>query len=585
MGNRVAIIRADGEVLELNNDIVYQTDVLGLFDIPAPDMTGAQGYQGRNVFLSATAGPRQLVLNIHILAGLYLGYTQNINPEHLAARDDLVRFLPYGEEFTLRTPYPGTAGYWDITCVSMGVQWIVDTPDYTCPCTAFDPYFTQTSEQTNHHSLSPTVQELTYTVTPDSDKVGNSPAYPVIQITPLAAKSDRWSRARIYSVYNPSSKNLRSYPIAVNFDFAWHITNGLVLPSGADLLALYQNQLVDFWLGNFPNSAGTIWITVDINAGETQQIAILYSNPEATAYIPATLGPMLNLAASTNNIWQWRGGFQDIPGVNTSRSQQWSTHVAQNQGMAPIQYHLTTPFDQRLADSVNAAGGYIPGASNIQGYAGLAFHHPLGFTAVAFRGYTRTDTSVLKFALRARDPITGALIDMWTQDTNTASVLTAFPDIPGTDISIGFASPQEAIVFALRSLSVHSSIAGYMGAVDRVSATIANPPVVTGASSGTSNEETVYMLEFEIVNNTTGQAILLRGVVTLDTGVTWNSVIVDTFNQIVTMAGENFYPALTTNLPIRTEWLRMLAGANSIYISDPGTNGLDVDLFWHARRL
>jgi hypothetical protein len=326
-----------------------------------------------------------------------------------------------------------------------------------------------------------------------------------------------------------------------------------------------------------------LWVEVDLPETGTITIEVLYGYASAPAWVNSTLGPIFSKLLSTNAQRTYSGGFKDLPGVPTSKSQQWNIHTAQSTGMTAIDEYLPSPFPQN-ANGVNAAGGKIPATVTVQGYAGLARHEEIGITSVTHSGYYLYNQDQVKLVLRGYDGATGILTDFWEL---ALSDLVEPPSAYGP-ITTNFPTPMDAVVFALRSASVHQGVQGYRAGATLVTLTLdsTKTPVVTGAGSGTTNETEIYMLEMEIENDTTGQEIHLFGVITKSGGV-WNSVQLDLREnqQFVVMGVEDFYYAFSMVPPYRARWLELQPGSNTIRIRDEDVVGLEFYMEWRGRRL
>lgn len=584
----IILVRADGTQLNLNDGTNYESSVAGLFDIPQPDLIMSAGYATGNVLVDTRDLPRTLSVAIHITAGAAVWPVRNA--AFNAARDNLVKFVRRrGELVSLRVGIQGYTGLWQIDCVSQGAPVQAggngeDSPNYSLNLLAPIPILYDPAVKQVTTTLDATHNPRTVVVTvagSGGDLAGpNVETPPIFAITPTAAKPTRWNYSRDYLVTNNANVELLAYPVAFPFDSAWHISNGRMRSDGADLRVFANSAEVSRWFGG-PTVATSmqVWIEIDIPAAGTVAVQFTYGTPGASYPGNATDGPEFNLEHSTNPIWKYEGAFMDTPARRTTHSYQWSPHVAAAQGLTAIRVHFTSPYPPGDGFSVNAAGAWVLTTGTIQGYAGIAIHHPLGITSIRHYGYTQTNTTLEKFVLRTRDPDTWVITDNWSQDTNTAGALTAYGWITTTP-----AAPAEAVVFALRSLSQHTENAGMIGGAGYAELTINTPPTVSGAGSGTSNETQVYMLEMVITNQTTGQTIVLFGPIT-KVGSVWQTATVDLLNQTLDMAGAPFYFALTIPPPVRANWLELIPGANVLEISDAETAGLSVVIQWYNRRI
>lgn len=429
------------------------------------------------------------------------------------------------------------------------------------------------------------IPERIITVSPQ----GNTDTYPRIVITPTAPKTLRWNYMREYEVENPANKALRSYAVALPFDFKWHIDNGYLTGDGHDLRVIANDVMMDRWYGAFNPavSGGLIWLELDIPALATITVRVIYGYLRGPSWANATEGPIFDRGLSGNAVWKYVGAFNDPSGSPSTRSHQWAPTTAAGIGMRALQSHMGSPWTQstQYPTAVNAAGGEVPVGANIEGYAGLSFHHPLLITQVQHKGWSKQDPALCKLVLRARDDVENIQEDVWELTDDTSASL---EDYPGAGLVTNVLSaPREAVTFALRSGTPHSAPGGMIAGADTVYLTISDPVVVSGNSgTGSGGQQVIYMLEMEIENVTTGNLITLFGLITKVGGV-WQSAVLDlrTPAKLLSMAGENFYYALTPDPDSYAEWIRLDAGANAIRIRDEGVEGLDFYIEWNGRRL
>lgn len=600
----VTILRADGATLAIDNptgSCDYTTQIHGLFDLPQREPILSEGYPWGAVLVGTRRVPRQFSATIHIDAGTQ--YVLVANATYEAARDTLFQFLPEGELITLRMTRMGSSGYWDIDVLAT----VAPPPDednlaaLEVTFLAPDPALRATVQSTETILLDSSHQTRTVTVTGG----GNVAASPMLTLLPTAPKTDRWNLARVFTVTNPRAVQLRGEPVAVPFDFAWHFHAGKIYADGRDLRVLVDGVFHDFWFGNFPadiagtstSPDGVIWVEVDLEPDGSVQIEVLYTASGALAWTNSTDGPIFDRdyrepdTDNPNRGRRWAGAFMDTPGTQSSRSAQWHLHSAAATGMAPLQRALDSPWTAAPdTTTASAAGAEIPLAGTIQGYAGLAYSHLLGIQEVTWSGQTQLTPTLEKFVLRVRRP-DYALEDIDEIADDTHASLTAFGPI--TDSF----DEREAIVFALRSLSVHTSDAGPIAGADDVAILLADPLVVVGDGAGSDNEVPIYLLEATVTNTTTGESFQVVGRVTAAdpdaSPIVWNQVVLDfdpLNGQTVLMGNDtdgysNFYSAFTITPPITPGWFHVRSGSNSITVADEAVDGLTATLDWYARKL
>ena len=567
--------------LDISDGINYSTNLIGLHDLPSRNIIASEGYQGGSVIVDAKQIPRQFVAQIHINAGEDVWPIRNA--AHNAARDQLIQWLVEGTEVRVDSEYLGTAGTWAILAVVQQMTYTPDTANYEATFLAASPVMKQSGGDF-------VTRTLPVGGGGDEDVFfmnvgGNIATRPYVIITPTAGKSAYWNYRRRWTATNVRDVDIKGYPIALNFDFAAAISAGKLRSDGGDLRVKVGNRFVDRWFGNFPDAAGLIWAYVDLppsSAEESVEIEVLYGAPAATPWQNSGEPPIFDLdfidpaSSSGNTRWRYAGAFMDSLNNITGRTWQWNLHYTNSQGIAAIRRSMGTPWEPGPGNStVNVAGAEVPEANQVQGYAGIAFHHPLWIVNVSHHGYTQTDTTKEKLVLRARTP-DGTLEDVWEQGTDTHTTLTEYGPL-----NTSFAAEREAIVFALRSLTYHTDIAGALGAADRVTLTISTPPALSGPSA----EEEIYMLDFTMSNEMTGDVLHLFGTIDSDGAGGWRSVEIDMENQLVTMNGQPFYYALTVGPPIHADWFRLIPGSNRIHLRDVAVAGLSIEIDWSNQRV
>lgn len=586
---KVWLVAPDDTLLDVSDGTNYLCDTQGLHDLPQREMLSSPGYQAGSHFYGSRALPRTFSLTIHIEAGEETWPVRNA--AHNAARDDLIRFLPEGELIRVRTQYLGTSGYWEIEAFVQQLLWQQGTPSYIATLIAPDPRLKSTIlKQTSPFPLTlpdGSWTDRTFTV----DVGGNVPTEPLLLITPTAAKTSAagaWLYVREYTVTNPTDKELLDYPICLNFNFAAAISGGKLLSNYNDLRVFANDVEQDRWLGNEGLSTGKIWVYLDLPADDSITVRVIYGWSGAPTRPNSTLGPIFDLDSSDNAHWVYDGAFMDplgsFVGSRTTASVhgwKWNVHQKQALGFVPLQAHIGSMFRVNPDDpnAVNAAGAYVGGlgAVRVQGYAGAALHHPLLIDHVVFSGVYRYDSTEMKLTLRGYDIETGALTDVWDNPGSSPLVNATFGPI-----THNFTKPMEAVVFALRSMSVHDTNANYAptAGADYVEVWFPNDGYPTADAP---SELGVYFLDFTITNNTTGDEVRLRGIIT-KVGAVWQTAEIDFEEMLATMAGEPFYYAVDIG-PVRPRWFRLKPGENSITISDEAVVGLEVRLSWRDRRL
>jgi hypothetical protein len=327
------------DTLDLGDGTNYITNSAGLHDLPALAPILSDGYALGSVYVDTHYQPRQFSLTVTIRAGLSTGRPMR-NAAHNTARDQLLRFLRKGRPVIVRTTYIGL-GTWDILAIVQQVQWQPGTSIYVATLIAPDPRLISTTPQTQTEHLS-SGSEHDFTL----DAAGNCETRPTLTITPTAPKTNTWQYRRIYTVQNPTDDtDLKSEPVGLPFDFQWHITNGRITSDGHDIRVLFNRAYIDRWFGLFTAGGGDgfIWVELDIPAGDTVTVEVIYGPNVTETWTNKTAGPMFDLDLSSNNVAHYLYTFMDVPGRPSTRTRQWNVHYAQSTGISAIVRHLFSP--------------------------------------------------------------------------------------------------------------------------------------------------------------------------------------------------------------------------------------------------
>lgn len=579
---KVWLIRPDDTVLDVSDGVNFLCDTQGLHDFPQREMLTSLGHQAGSYFYGSRALPRTFSMTVSIEAGSETWPVRNA--AHNAARDDLIRFLPEGKLIRVRTQYLGTSGYWDIEAFVQQFLWTPGTPDYVATLIAPDPRLKSTLlKQTSPFPLalpdggSPS---RTFNV----EVGGNVPTAPRLLLTPTAAKTSAagaWLYVREYTIENPTDKELLDYPVYLPFNFSAALAASKLKANYSDLRVFANDVEADRWLGNRGSTSGKIWVYLDLQPDTTQIVRVIYGYTGASVRVNSSAGPIFDLDSSDNAHWVYDGAFTDPSGRPTTYSHKWNVHSKDALGFQPFLQHHTGFYrtNSDFADAVNAAGAWVLGSGGVrvQGYSGMALHHPLRIDHVVFSGAYRYDSALMKLTLRAYDIDQGTLTDVWDNTGSSPSARATFGPITHT-----FTKPMEAIAFALRSATVHDTPGANnpQAGADYVEAWF---PAGGSPTVDSPSELGVYFLDFTITNNTTGDVVRLQGIITKVGGV-WQTAELDFEEMLASMAGEPFYYAVDIG-PARPEWFRLEPGTNSITITDEAVVGLEVRLSWHDRRL
>lgn len=340
---------------------------------------------------------------------------------------------------------------------------------------------------------------------------GNTYVRPTVTVIPTAAKLARWNYAREYTITNSSSVPLVKHAVMVPFDFYWHYTNGSrIRADGGDIRVKVNRRFVNRWFGNLPASYGSppganypggVWFYVDIPAGDSVVVHVMYGNADAPAWTNTEDGPAMalntfvsggnDIRGAGNDYWVYRGRFMARPTIPQSWEHQWNLHNRQQPSpngeplIQPFTIRNAAPFGQENpspGSPVNLVGGHARVGTRCAGYAGHALHHPLGFTEVSFSGHTRQKPGECKLVLRARNGDTGVIEDLWDGTVAISSIVVGATTTINTAAAHGFTTGQTIYISDVTLVTGTISINGYYTCTVTDADTFTIPLNTTGGS-------------------------------------------------------------------------------------------------------
>ena len=99
--------------------------------------------------------------------------------------------------------------------------------------------------------------------------LGNYPALPVFEITPLTSSGSNFAYQRFVTIYNKTSNLFTKYPIDVTgggMDTAALVTAGKAQADGDDYQVFVDGVRVNRWFSAFNDAATTCWVNLDLKA-------------------------------------------------------------------------------------------------------------------------------------------------------------------------------------------------------------------------------------------------------------------------------------------------------------------------------
>jgi hypothetical protein len=318
------------------------------------------------------------------------------------------------------------------------------------------------------------------------------------------------------------------------------------------------------------HALGDVWYWLE------HEIYIYYGN--ATMTTPdqdETRKPIIDLT-STNTSWVY-ALFKDAAGL---RAGGWKDALVATDNKIDTEYQSDSYTGVRL---LNADPGTEMGMS-IQSFrngtlwkaeqANLQWRlfHPCGVTTVTASGEKYRNTSSFPSATCQYSGDGAKWLTLWTDATPaSASTWTAL----AAHSAIGLGATYNWLRFKFAGTQPASSAAQADYSITDVTLALDStltPTIVVGA------ESSCYQLQCTVTNTTTGDAFVLDVSLPLNATVT-----VDTDTRTLTMPdGRDNMGAITWS-GVRTHWLEMPAGANTLQYDDTGTAGVTLVTKWRDR--
>lgn len=314
------------------------------------------------------------------------------------------------------------------------------------------------------------------------------------------------------------------------------------------------------------DAAAVAWVQHDV--------WITYGDSSLAAYASDdTYKPVFSLSSSTNSSWVYSSVFGDDARL---RSGAWQPGGGIGGNTADDGYCFTRDHSGGSGSETTTPWDAIGLAQTEEGETRWVLYSPRGISAANFstgKKYTATDAAAASFAAvqsatNGNDwtseyaiPVTtaGASWEAWNQ--NVTGLYTA--------------NSKETKYIALQIAEGADDAESY-----KVQATAVTVTLQNGIATESLGEIAAYSSDITITNSTTGYALRLQLPVPLNEGVE-----IDTANRTVTLLADNssVLDALTIQGGVRSEWLALAKGSNTITVTETGLAGLDVDIEFYAR--
>jgi hypothetical protein len=477
--------------------------------------------------------------------------------------------------------------------------------------------------------------------------LGNLDAYPIYDITPTSSRSgNSYVYRRFIEVTNNKNWAFNNYPLELlnSLDTSALVSGGKMQADGDDLRIYVDGaEEENRWLSGINTAATKCWINLDLAAKQTftlktaigtagaitavevnedisnmpdegiikidserltysskdesarsfggtitrgakestaathlaaatvtwieHDIYMYYGDASATA--PAaddTQKPMFNLT-STNTSWDYDDFWSTDP-----RSGEWRPAPSP---LAPVTYTYTA---NQMTDADPAAElGLLGGRITNLGAATWSFWritHPAGITDANFANGQKYNLVLGEAVVQ---------YNTFNSPLSMATTWATWYTIPATTVANTWQSWSNsatlgATYYHLR-LAVKTRNACRVEAAD-VTLTLASGGVPTRTLG--SEVTSVYDLNCVLKNTTTGESLTFRAQIEQS-----QILRINTLEKTVRYLkdGANFFSTmrLTGTNPVRTQWLRLQQGANTLSFTDAGTGNVEVVIKWQGR--
>lgn len=471
---------------------------------------------------------------------------------------------------------------------------------------------------------------------------GEDDAYPILAIEPTSAKTGGYAYKRFVVVKWIVDDGVAHYPVDIcndSFNTATLVSGGKMQADGDDLRVWVDGVEVERWLDGINTSTTKVWVNMNFEpqadatlgvaiassgsistitastdisdfpsvgillidselfvytgknnankqfTGVTRaakgtgmaahtttdtiywiqhEVWIAYGNSSASApTVDANNKPVFALASSTNASWD----FDDFYQSRANRSGVWGFYASEN---------ISRYGGNQGASATTYAEMGIHNESNAYNAVGTwQLWNPCELTSVTYaNGEKRCNQNALDYGSWEAESfglnnLGGTGIALSITEPSTADTWESWSGSPTLPTSAVY------VFLKLKTISADPvAIEQYLEAAD-VTVGLNNVPSITIGS-----EQSNYLLDAVITNNTTGDAI----------GVEFHMVLnqeleIDTDAKTVIYLADDSSQFQTLDLQgdVRRDWLRLQPGNNTIQFDDTGTNAVTIDFEWEER--
>lgn len=459
---------------------------------------------------------------------------------------------------------------------------------------------------------------------------GNVAAFPTFLLTPTAAKTTGFTKARWIPIKWNSDNGATRYPIDLS-------DGGLNLSAdaqgdGDDIRVYSDGYELDRWLAGTLVTSVKIWANLDfdptvsltlaasVGSSDTELTlseaiddlpdtgivmidseAIVYTerNTLARSLSGLTRGARGTSAAShtaatavhwiQHDIWVYYGdssltapvvndNYKPIFNLSTSTNASWVYQdFGQDHGQRAAQWVFTAGTAARVTDTRGGSAdpwveiGLMNESGGLDGaFAGSIrcwLYNPCGISGVAWtNGEAYATNSAAHFTMRTYHYDTGYIYDY----THSFSA-------PNTWESWSYSASSFVAGTLYTGLSLQSSTVDHLGYFQAADCTItvasATRPVIAAGAA-----QNIYQLDCVIENEATDQQLMLTTMMTLG-----ETLIVDTDARTITLGDGSGRLSAKSLDTVRIEWLPLTPGSNVLTFTDAGTTGLRFEMLWDRR--
>lgn len=361
--------------------------------------------------------------------------------------------------------------------------------------------------------------------------------------------------------------------VAVNEDISKMPDEGIIKIDSERLTYTSKNESAKTFGGTITRGAKESTAATHLAAAAVtwveHNIYFYYGDLDATAGPPTddTFKPVLNLSTSTNTSWD----YDDFWSVDP-RSGEW---LPSPSPLAAITYVYTA---NQMTDADPASElGLLGGRINALGAAANSFWRitqPAGITNANFANGQKYNL-VLGEALIQYNTSTSPLV--------VGTTWTTWYTIPATTVANTWQSWSNSAALGGTYFHLHLLVKtknSCRAECADVTLTIdsANIPTRTLGSEVTS----VYDINVVLANDTTGESLTVRASIEQN-----QTLQINTLTKTVRYLKDNanFFAAmrLTGTSPVRSQWLRMTQGSNTLSYTDANTGNVSVVIKWQGR--